>query len=475
MTSWRILAPAIAVACCAQHCSPHPVEAVVFVGADADDTDHSDSDIDDAGLDGAASDTGALVWPNPGHTTNSDPWIAQNHDKITLMQPQVLFLDFANEFTLEDGGVVEANYPLLKTLQPLINLHIEAFETASRYQGYNDPNAPTFLQYQVTPNHIIDLRDGNGQVNSSNLPISGGAVDYSALNSTRFASLIGIEDTDNPPTYLTLCSLFTKGIINEVWGMVADPLATPQGTPPGPPSVKFASFVETKQVYDSSDRPVTGQVCTSVPGASCQLSCGVTIRFFDFNPGRGPGCHLFASGLQWPQYVEPTATVLPHLQKVAQTFFNFDFEERFDAGFASFFDVCPSGVSDAGPCIEWPTNLNATSGVGSSESFNFPNMSAGCGNVVFPPNATDYSTQAGDISVLSSCESYGLHYSDGGREPPVPYTNRHVDAGYPTGPALNDCGNKQPAYLLASMPGYGTTATASDGTPMKNWWVYLFY
>jgi Putative transposase len=28
----------------------------------------------------------------------------------------------------------------------------------------------SLLQYQVTPNHIIDLRDGNGQVNSSNLP-----------------------------------------------------------------------------------------------------------------------------------------------------------------------------------------------------------------------------------------------------------------------------------------------------------------
>jgi hypothetical protein len=29
--------------------------------------------------------------------------------------------------------------------------------------------------------------------------------------------------------------------------------------------------------------------------------------------------------------------------------------------------------------------------------------------------------------------------------------------------------------MFASMPGLGTTATAPDGTPMKNWWPYLFY
>ena len=38
-----------------------------------------------------------------------------------------------------------------------------------------------------------------------------------------------------------------------------------------------------------------------------------------------------------------------------------------------------------------------------------------------------------------------------------------------------DCGGSQPTYMFASMPGLGTTATAADGTPMRNWWVYLFY
>jgi hypothetical protein len=30
-------------------------------------------------------------------------------------------------------------------------------------------------------------------------------------------------------------------------------------------------------------------------------------------------------------------------------------------------------------------------------------------------------------------------------------------------------------YLRQSMPGYDNPAFAEDGTPMKNWWPFLFY
>ena len=30
-------------------------------------------------------------------------------------------------------------------------------------------------------------------------------------------------------------------------------------------------------------------------------------------------------------------------------------------------------------------------------------------------------------------------------------------------------------YAMQSFPGYGTKATMPDGTPMKNWWPYLYY
>ncbi len=486
MTSWRVLTPAIAAACCAQHCTPHPVDAVVLVSGDAAGGDAgSNGDaiptIDSGSVDDANS-TGPAAWPDPdaGHTANSDPWISQNHDRITVMQPQVLVLDFANEFNDQDGGLVAAGYDLQTTVQQLVKEHVEAFEVASQYQGYNNSSAPAFLQYQVKPSHIIDLRDNNGQVNSSKLPIANGSngsvVDYSQLNSAAFAKRINILDETGKP--LILCQLFEQGLINEVWGMVADPLPA---NPPSPASVKFASFVESKQVYDSDNKPVPGsQVCTSTPDAPCQLTCSVSIRFFDFNPGRGAGCHLFASGLQWPQYVQPSSIVLPALQKVAQTFFNFDFAERFgrSASFNSFFDVC-SPNTDGGTCIDWTTPdggpfTGAVSGPFASQPFDLNPLTAGCGNVVFPPNATAYSVQAGDLPVLSSCEDYGMHDGPGGADQTTPYTNQRIDRLRPPN-LVTDCGGAQPAYLLESMPGLGTTATAADGTPMKNWWVYLFY
>jgi hypothetical protein len=478
---WRTLAPAIVAASCAQHCAPRVVDAVVWVGAhDAGDTDGAgDATLrSDTGSEANVSGGTTFVWPDDaGHTANSDPWIAQNHDKIRLMQPQVLLLDFANEFVTEDGGTVEAGYDLQTIVQPLIDEHVEAFKVASQYQGYKNPSAPAFLQYRVVK--TVDLRDQSGSVNSSTLPTSSNSsgvvgVDYGQLNGVAFANLIGIEDTDHPGTYLTLCQLFEKGIINEVWGMAADPLH--EGDPP---TVKFASFVETKQAYDVNNVPTGQQVCTSILGDPCiaeTLTCSVSVRFFDFNPGRGAGCHLFASGLQWPQYV--TTGVLPALQEVAQTFFNFDFVQRFQAPFASFFGPCPEDT-DGGTCIDWTTPAGgpftgAVSGPLASQSFSFSPLTAGCGNVVFPPNATAYSVQAGDLPVLSSCENYGLHNGSDGGDRTTPYTNARIDRLSPPN-RVSDCGGAQPAYLLESMPGLGTSATAADGTSMKNWWVYLFY
>jgi hypothetical protein len=203
------------------------------------------------------------------------------------------------------------------------------------------------------------------------------------------------------------------------------------------------------------------------------VSSTVTTRFYDFNPGRGAGCQLFDTGLVFPDYL--TAGVLPALARVAKTFFNFDFDTRFDAGFQSFFGTCPQS-SDAGACIDWSSASKATSGPASQHRFDFSPMSAGCGNVIFPPNATGWSVQTGDITVLTSCENYGLHNGSGGADLTTPYSNAAAASDYANNTfAPSDCGGTQPTYLLSSMPGYGTTAKATDGTPMRNWWVYLFY
>ncbi|HXX66131.1 MAG TPA: hypothetical protein VEK07_03065 [Polyangiaceae bacterium] len=440
-------------------CAARPLDAVVWDGvADGD----ASTPIEAGG--GPAT----MVWPNPVSQANSDPWIAAHHAQLAQMQPRVLLLDFANEFMDESGVLVPPGYDLQQTVQPLLQEHIDAFMVASQYWGYKNPSAPAFLQYQIVK--IVDLRDGSGAVNSGSLPVANGSVDYAQLNTSAFADLIGIEDPNNPGTNLDLCGLFEEGVINEVWGMDADPLSASD-----PPTIKFADVVETKQAYDANDVPIPGQLtCVSSPCVNQALPCNVSIRLYDFNPGRGAGCQLFDNGLVWQSYL--TAGVLPAFASVARTFFNFDFDSRFHAPFSNFGNVCMPTLPDGGACIEWRSEIHAVSGPASTTPFDFSPMSAGCGNVVFPPNATGPSTQAGDTTVLSSCENYGLHNGDNDADLTTPYSNA-LAASYYMGNAnvATDCGGSQPTYLLASMPGLGTAATATDGTPMKNWWVYLFY
>jgi hypothetical protein len=409
--------------------------------------------------------------------TNSDPWISQHHDQITQMNPNVLVLNYANKCGANGAKICDPTY-----LGTLIDEHVKAFQWASRYHGYTDPNAPAFLNPKVLK--IVDLRDDGGGVDSAKLPIAsnGTEVDYSQLNTPAYADLIGIDDPQNPGTHLTLCQLFEKGIINEVWASVADP---------APNSVKFGESAESKRVYDANNMPVTPakfvtvgngpDISPTARDTSTRLPCQVTTRVWDFNPTRGSGCHLHSLGHLLENYAR--ANAVPAFGAVAKQFFNLDFDTRFGAPFKSFYDVCP--YTDA-ICIAWQSNLHATSGPASSQAFDFADMSAGCGNVHFPSNATTQYETTGDTSVLTSCENFGLKNGTGGADLTTPYTNAGIakaygetrtDNGfdnYANGVA-SDCGAVQPTYIFGSMPGLSNTATDKQGAPMHNWWVYLFY
>src|SRR5580693_6518469 len=114
------------------------------------------------GVGGAA---GTYVWPNATSFTNSDPWIEQHHDQIVQMNPNVLVLNYANKCGANDAVTCDPT-----EMQKLTQEHIKAFQWASRYHGYNDANAPAFLNYNVVK--IVDLRDGTTNVDSAMLPLS---------------------------------------------------------------------------------------------------------------------------------------------------------------------------------------------------------------------------------------------------------------------------------------------------------------
>ena len=121
--------------------------------------------------------------------------------------------------------------------------------------------------------------------------------------------------------------------------------------------------------------------------------------------------------------------------------------------------------------------MRAVSGLSASQHFDIADLSGGCGNAHFYANTTgtySYDAKTPDPVVLSSCENYGLHNGPGGKDLTTPYTNAMTDA-YFKDVVDDDCGGHGTTYLYQNFPGPGTTATNDDGTPMHNWWVYLFY
>ena len=45
-----------------------------------------------------------LVWPNAESAANSDPWLIANHDRIRLMRPRVLAVNFVNGLIRAGGA-----------------------------------------------------------------------------------------------------------------------------------------------------------------------------------------------------------------------------------------------------------------------------------------------------------------------------------------------------------------------------------
>jgi hypothetical protein len=82
------------------------------------------------------------------------------------------------------------------------------------------------------------------------------------------------------------------------------------------------------------------------------------------------------------------------------------------------------------------------------------------------PNSTE---------VLSTCEHYGLHDGPDGRDLQTPYSFKTLDRWQDNPVARAMRGGAWFLYWWQSWPGYDTKAKMPDGTPMKNWWVYLYY
>lgn len=405
--------------------------------------------------DGApASPDDGVVWPNEASRANSDPWIAENHARITRMKPRVLAINFARKAGYADQFETVA----------------EGLRQMSRYHGYADDAAAPFLDPQL---RMIDMSDGvlpsQRGLNGARVPLKcqEGAqyqFDYKALFGDAFAEATGGD----------LCERVRRGDVHEVWLRLdgdRDPYTCPNGVRVADQNVP--ELHETKQVYDAEDRPVPGRFercagngCFAPDDDAVIRACGRSLKILFVNASRGPGCalHSIGHGIEGNGGIRNTKAV-PALARDFIPFARFDLADR-GAPFRHFYD----GGRDLKITYPEPEAAAWSSATGSGT---IEDYGRGCGNVHFAPNSATSYDYTSSKKVLAACEAYGL--GGGGaaeRDARGEYSAAKVaelERRFP------DCGGGWLVYWGQSMPGLGNRAHRADGSPMKNWWPYRYY
>jgi hypothetical protein len=449
--------------------APHPSRVPLALLATALATAHCGQRVVDAVDLGEGADGGAFtVWPTASHGANSDPWLVAHHDSLVAIQPRVLVLDFYDHLDLQAA-------------EQQVQTRISALAAGSRYHGYADPAAPAFLSYSLVK--VIDLTDhpvppNSAFESSALLPVdASGAFDGSALFTPSFAAHYGFPDPADPAQPLTLCQLFERGIINELWLMTGD-----EATSRRPPLM-----AESKQVYDAQGAPIPGMFEDTGYDPFPGPRCAVTARIAYVSPVRGIDCDLVArsAGIENTVTVSPPA--IPYLTANASAFFDADFRARDGASFDSWAQLVAEGTNgwcgaQATACIDYPSETTPAAAVPEATG-TFPDGSnwtmspftPGCGTSHFPPNAR-FEWDYDDIQpVRSRCEHYGLGDGPAGDVLTAYSSDMASVAAFTQAFGDDGCGAGWQIYYRQSMPGLGNRARAADGSPMKNWWPFLFY
>jgi len=402
--------------------------------------------------DGAVDNpTGKLIWPNEESSKNSDPWLVANHTKIEEMHPRFLIIDFANRFT--DAQVIAR-----------FNLHKEALMEGSRYHGYKDPDAKPFMIWELFKHASLKddpIPPNAVSRNSSKMPRRNGGIDFGALFSQEYADLYQIPDPANAGRFMKICDLFNAGLVNDI--LVAFEKA--------PPDDNVPEVLELHQVYDANDVKIPGRFDPYAgngswgPGDVEKVAeCGRSVRlnFLEMTGNLTNAMEVLGHNFE---HIGQRA--MPRFYAMFKPFANFDLDRRIGTPFSDWYEVCQYGA----PCLAYPDSNSVTIPGGAT----IKPFDQGCGNAHFPPNGRRHYDKANTQEVLSTCEHYGLRDGPDGRDIQTSYSVRTLDRwrNHPVARAMP--GGAWFLYWWQSWPGYGNQAKMPDGTPMKNWWVYLYY
>jgi hypothetical protein len=378
----------------------------------------------------------------------------EHHTQIQEIHPRFLVINFANGRSLND---VKARFQAQK----------EAMMEGTRYHGYSDPSAKPFMIYELAK--LVDLTDaqipeGWTAPNSTKMPRRNGGIDFGALFNQTYADYYAIPDPQNPSHNMTLCELFAHGVVNDIF-IVFNKTGSDSNVP---------EILEYKQKYTREDVAIPGKFdncagngCFEQVDIPAVRACGRSVRI-DFLEMTGILGNAMQVNAHNYEHIGQRAVL--HFDEMFKPFANFDMDTRYGTPFADWYGECPGSVSN---CISYP-GQNSVTWTQDGVSHTIDPFNQGCGNGHFPPNARQNYDQTNTQTVLSTCEHYGLHDGPGGKDKQTPYDVTKLDAWkakYKVGPT----GGAWYMYWFQSWPGVNNHATMPDGTPMKNWWVYLYY
>jgi hypothetical protein len=296
------------------------------------------------------------------------------------------------------------------------------------------------------------------------MPRRNGGINFGTLFTQQYADYYAIPDPANAAHNLTLCELVQKGIVNDVFVAF-----TKTGTDANVPEI-----LEYKQSYDRNDVKRVGRFDQFAGNGSFDSTdipfltpCGRSIRI-DFLEMTGNFTNAMEVHAHNFEHIGQRA--VPRFYEMFKPFGNFDIGDRFMTPFSDWYACAYTGNT----CLTYTdantVTYNINGAMGTFKPFN-----QGCGNAHFPPNARGQYDKSNTQVVNSTCEHYGLHDGPGGADMQTPYSVANTDRykGTPTGDAMR--GGGWFIYWLQSWPGYGNKAKMADGSPMKNWWPYLYY
>jgi hypothetical protein len=392
------------------------------------------------------------VWPNRVSYRNSDDWLWQNHDKLRRLQPRVLVLNFANDVEM-------------KHIRAHVEGIIRATAEATRYHGFKNPGAPSFIEYEVAK--YVDLRDKTGpnagkHLTGTLLPLKKDRrphevlCDYGEFFTDEFAKHCGFRDPRDPRRLLNLHELVNFGFVHEMWFYAIHD----GGDWPG------RETCEMKQFYDEDCRPIKGKHGQAGNGADRTMRwIGRSFRIAFFNPHRGIGCAMenFGHTLEWMA----TTNSIAYYRKYFLEFAELNFDQRFGVPFNELYRT-DYAVKDS---ITYPTKSSIVVKIKDRTYKIDPYVAIG-GSVHFPPGARQHYDLSSPHTVLSTIENYRLRNGPDGKDLVADF-NQGKFARYAD--VAPDCMGQWMVFWRQCMPGLDNQCVDDEDKPMKNWWPFLFY